>query len=406
MNAKEARQVKRAAAAILALVMALGLTGCASIFDKSYFSSSEYVSEPRETYASGSVEVSSYLELTLAINNLVSEHEDSLTIHFTAYEGDMQEDLAAACREVSTDTALGAYAVDYITYDLDRIVAYYEAEVYVYYKRSAEELDEIVSVNTADDLYNAICGMLEELDTRLVAMVGASSVDEEAVLGYVDEAYFSDPLSCVERPEATVNVYTGGGFQRIVELELYYGATSTALTSRKGALENVINRLAGSATSENEAYRALQCAVALTSECGYSENASSTLWSALMAGEADSEGIALAYKALCDAAGIECVVVEGRFDRSEHYWNIITIDGYSYHADISRAMDFGFGSTFLVSDGQMWGSYWWDNQEYPECSGPLTYSALVSGETAPATDTHATEVPESAAPEATAQASA
>ena len=127
MNAKEARQVKRAAAAILALVMALGLTGCASIFDKSYFSSSEYVSEPRETYASGSVEVSSYLELTLAINNLVSEHEDSLTIHFTAYEGDMQEDLAAACREVSTDTALGAYAVDYITYDLDRIVAYYAA---------------------------------------------------------------------------------------------------------------------------------------------------------------------------------------------------------------------------------------------------------------------------------------
>ena len=125
-----------------------------------------------------------------------------------------------------------------------------------------------------------------------------------------------------------------------------------------------------------------------------------------MAGEADSEGIALAYKALCDAAGIECVVVEGRFDRSEHYWNIITIDGYSYHADISRAMDFGFGSTFLVSDGQMWGSYWWDNQEYPECSGPLTYSALVSGETAPATDTPATEVPESAAPEATAQASA
>ena len=212
--------MKRAAAAILALVMALGLTGCASIFDKSYFSSSEYVSETREAYASGSVEVSSYLELTLAINNLVSEHEDSLTIHFTAYEGDMQEDLAAACREVSTDTALGAYAVDYITYDLDRIVAYYEAEVYVYYKRSAEELDEIVSVNTADDLYNAICGMLEELDTRLVAMVGASSVDEEAVLGYVDEAYFSDPLSCVERPEATVNVYTGGGFQRIVELGL------------------------------------------------------------------------------------------------------------------------------------------------------------------------------------------
>ena len=75
---------------------------------------------------------------------------------------------------MSTGTALGAYAVDYISYDLDRIVAYYEAEVYVYYKRTAEELESIVSVDTGDGLYDAICSALSEMDTSLVAMVGAS----------------------------------------------------------------------------------------------------------------------------------------------------------------------------------------------------------------------------------------
>lgn len=356
--------------------MALSLPGCASIFDRSYYSSTAYDPPAGETDHDGAAEVSTYLQLTLAVNNLVSEHGESLLLHFSNYSGDIEEDLAAACREVSDATALGSYAVDYISYDLDRIVAYYEAEVYVYYKRSAEELDSIVSVNTGKGLYNAICLALENMDTSLVAMVGASEIDETAALDYIDEAYFADPLSCVERPDAVVNVYTGSGFQRIVEIHLDYGATSVALNSQRTVIQNSVERLLGSATSQYDAYRALQCLTALVGSCTYSEQAPGTLWSALMTGESDSEGMALAYKVLCDAAGIECVVVEGRLEREEHYWCIITVDGASYHVDPSRAREMGYAATFLVSDAQMWGSYWWDDQDYPECSGPLSYSAL------------------------------
>lgn len=372
--------MKRAAALILAIAAALALSGCASIFDKVYFQSEEFISAPEESPAdAGRVEVGSYLQLTLAINNLVSEHGESVVIHFTGYEGDIAEDLAAACREVSTGTALGEYGVDYISYDLDRIVAYYEAEVYVYYKRTAVEFDEIVSVNTETGLYDAICETLSDMGTSLVAMVGASSVDEQAVLDFVSLAFRSNPMACVEEPEAEANVYTGGGFQRIVELELDYGATPAAMASRQSVLENAIGRMLDSTGSGGGAHLALQCAVALTSECRWDEGAPGTLWSALMAGSADSEGMALAYKALCDAAGIECQVVAGRFDRAEHYWNIITLDSESYHVDVSRAGELGFGATFLMSDAQMWGSYWWDDQYYPECSGSLSYSALVGG---------------------------
>ena len=373
--------MKRVTAFILILALVLPLTGCASLFDREYFSSSEYEAPAGPSDYEGATEVSTYLQLTMAINNLVSEHGESLLLHFTGgYDGDIAEDLAAACREVSTDTALGAYAVDYISYDLDRIVAYYEAEVFVYYKRTAEELESMLSVNTSTGLYNAICDALAGLETGLVAMVGASNVDEAAVLDYVDEAYFSNPLACVERPEAIVNVYTGGGMQRIVELELDYGATAATLTSRRGMIENTVARLAGSATSDSDAYRALQCLTALVGECDYSESSPGTLWSALMAGQADSEGMAVAYKVLCDAAGIDCVVVEGRLDRAEHYWCIITVDGGSYHVDPSRTLSLGYGPTFLVSDAQMWGSYWWDNQNYPECNGTLTYSSLINGD--------------------------
>lgn len=46
--------------------------------------------------------------------------------------------------------------------------------------------------------------------------------------------------------------------------------------------------------------------------------------------------------------------------------------------DTSRASELGFANTFLKSDAEMWGGYWWDIAEYPECVGPLSYSSLMS----------------------------
>ena len=47
-----------------------------------------------QTHYDGATEVSTYLQLTLAINNLVSEHGDSLLLHFTNYSGNIEEDMA------------------------------------------------------------------------------------------------------------------------------------------------------------------------------------------------------------------------------------------------------------------------------------------------------------------------
>lgn len=387
--------MKRAACTVLIIALALSLTACASIFNGDYFSSSSYDPPAADTYYEGATEVSSYVQLTIAINNLVAEHGERRLLHFTSsYPGDIAEDLASACREVRDETALGAYSVDYISYDLDRIVAYYEAEVYVYYKRTAAEMEDMISVNTPAELRDSIRKALADMSAELVAVVGASNMDEAAVLKLVDSAYFSDPLACVERPEAAVNVYTGGGFQRIVEIRFSYGATPTALMSRRSVLENALEQLAGSVTAEGAAYRAMQALTVLTAGCAHDETAPGTLWSALMAGESNSEGMAAAYKALCDMAGVECMVVEGRLDREEHYWNIITVEGSGYHVDPSRAMELGFGNTFLMNDAQMWGSYWWDDQDYPGCSGPLSYSALTESDRPP----EATQAPEESVP--------
>lgn len=368
---------KKIIALFAAAALAASLSGCASIFDKEYIAITDYVDASTPPQQEGTVQVENYLELKLAINKLITAHEESGSLDFSSYKGEnISDDLAAACNEVRSETALAAYVVDYISYDLDRLVSYYEAEVYVYYLHTQEEVEAIVSVGTVSGLYDAVSAALEQMSPGLVVMVTASGASEAEVAGYVTEAYFENPLSCVNLPATEVTMYTGGGLQRIYEINLDYGASVASLASRKEILSAELTELAGRVTSRGEAYRALQAATVVMETCASNAEAGDTLWDAVHLGAAYSRGMALAFKALCDIVEVDCTVVAGRLDRAEHYWNIVTVDGASYHVDVSDAAERGLAATFFISDADMWGHYWWDNENYPQCDGALSYAAL------------------------------
>lgn len=371
---------KRITALLAAAALAASLSGCASVFDKEYLTIQDYVDSTGMPQQEGSISVGNYLELKLAINRLVTAHEETGSLDFSSYSGEsISDDLAAACNDVRSETALAAYAVDYISYDLDRLVSYYEAEVYIYYLHTQEEVDSIISVSTESGLEEAIQTALSELRTELVVMVGAAGASEDEVADYVTEAYLGNPLSCVNRPQAEVAMYTGGGLQRIYEISLDYGGSATELETHKELLTGRFEDLAGRVTARGDAYRALQSASVIMELCRSDEEAGGSVWDAVYVGNANSEGMALAFKVLCDSVGVECVVVSGRMDRAEHYWNIVTIDDASYHVDVSESAERGLAGTFLISDADMWGRYWWDNERYPQCEGSLSYSALMEG---------------------------
>lgn len=387
---------KKIIALFAAAALAASLSGCASVFDKEYIAITDYVDASTPPQQEGTVQVENYLELKLAINKLITAHEESGSLDFSSYKGEnISDDLAAACNEVRSETALAAYVVDYISYDLDRLVSYYEAEVYVYYLHTQEEVEAIVSVGTVSGLYDAVSAALEQMSPGLVVMVTASGASEAEVAGYVTEAYFENPLSCVNLPTTEVTMYTGGGLQRIYEINLDYGASVASLASRKEILNAELTELAGRVTSRGEAYRALQAATVVMETCASNAEAGDTLWDAVHLGAASSRGMALAFKALCDIVEVDCTVVAGRLDRAEHYWNIVTVDGASYHVDVSAAAERGLAATFFISDADMWGHYWWDNENYPQCDGALSYAALTEEP-----DSVETEAPEaSASPE-------
>lgn len=383
MNGRERKLMRghwrKIAALAVTAALLLPICGCASVFDEEYLSVSDYEYARPTPGDDGAIPVTSYTTLRLAISNLVTAHADSGTLDFRNYSGEsISDDLAAACNSVSRETALGSYSVDYISYDITTVVAYSEAKVYIYYKRSQEEIDSIINVSTSRDLYDCIEAAVESMSPGLVVLVSATDAGEDEAADYVIEAYMDYPLSCVVRPSASVNVYSGLGMQRIYEISINYPGNEADLEQMHGQLNESAARLAARVTSEGDAYMALQAASLLIEQCVSDSGGGHTAWDALVSGRADSEGMALAYKALCDTIGIECTVVEGRLDRTEHYWNIVTLEGDSYHVDTSRASELGFANTFLKSDAEMWGGYWWDIAEYPECVGPLSYSSLMS----------------------------
>lgn len=376
--------LKRSFAAVLAAVLlAPLLSGCGSVFSKEYFSVSDYTNPDTDENVlsdeNGVVNVRDLFSIKLAITQMVSAHEDGGLLSLKDYSGDAADDVATACKEVSTNTALGSFCVDYITFDLDRIIAYYEATVYITYKRTAEEVDSIQRVSTPSDAEAAICGALRSMDSGLTLMTSSGYTDIEDVEGFVTAAEHSDPLLSVQSPEVRITPYIGGGRQRIFEVSFSYGISEAAAELRVKELSEAAGEIAENINAKGDAYILLAAARALLADCAFDpEDGGSTAWDALVRGSADSEGLALGFSALCEKLGLECLTVSGMMDNAVHFWNIMRVGKDCYHADLSRAEAEGLGTVFLVNDKNMGSRYLWDREQYPACSGHLGYGELAA----------------------------
>ena len=110
-----------------------------------------------------------------------------------------------------------------------------------------------------------------------------------------------------------------------------------------------------------------------------------TAYGALENHSAVGEGYARAYKALCDVLGIECYVVLGERNNVPQAWNIVRLEGYYYHIDVSMCDVNGIATAFLKNDADMRKTYTWDSSKYKPCYGPMTYQSLLSTLPSPST---------------------
>ena len=372
--------MKRIVCGLLAAVLLLGLTGCKSVFEKEYYYEAPYASD-FGTRSDSATEIRNYNMLKTALTNMIINHTERGEFRFTNYYGSLSEDLAAACFEIKSDHPLGAYAVETLSYDTSYVVSYYVANIFISYKRSAQELKDIVYTSAVADLDENVLRAVDSFTQELVIRCFAPGVDAAYIEKLVQRHYYDDPMTAIIEPGVEVTCYPADISSCIYEIRFRYALTPQRLTPMSMALSDKLNGAAARMEETEPPKLALECAVYLSETCaGGNPKAAyaDTAYGALVNGNADPKGLALAYRALCGALGIECMVVEGvsgGVAAEEHFWNIVELNGAYYHVDVSGMAE-DPAASFLLSDDALWGRYIWEAADYPACDGLLTFAEV------------------------------
>lgn len=372
---------RRLIASLLAVAAALSLCGCGSVFDTEYVVETTYA----PTFSAVSSQQSDATihtleELKTFLLSMVAEGQNTQRIGFDpVYPGDVSADMASACWQIRTQDALCAYCVENIAYEVYKIVNHVEAAVTVTYSKSSADLEKIVRLPYAADAGEALRQAMAEGLPTLVLFSEYSSFTDETMEDFARQVYREDPAIAPQEPAVVADMISGAGTQRLYELSFDYGMEPSELSARREALAALDPFADADLEQLGEGERALLACKYLIEHCCYAEESPGSVYAALIENTANSAGMAFAYSALCSRLSLSCLIVDGQFNRQDHSWNIVRIDGAYYHVDPAVCSRSGLEAGFLLNDETAWEPYRWDYFNYPHCTGTLTLAALIGG---------------------------
>ncbi len=369
--------MKRLVSLLLLAALALPLCGCGSIFNEEYVVVGDYTPALPAADAEDRITVSNLPALRRTLLELVYAGEGESSIVFDAdYQGEISEDMASACWQVRTQDALCAYCVENISYDLTKIVNHMEARLSIRYSDAVCAPTEVLRRSYSSGMDELVREMITDGQTRVTVLIDRSTYNAEGMEELVQSVYRAEPALAPKAPTVSIMMLSGSGMQRIYEINLDYGMDEDERQRRLAELD-ALEPFAGLAVEElDEAHRALAAVDYLARNCVYDPQGANDLYSALIGGCADDEGMAFAFVRLCSLLGLECRMVYGQRSWEDYCWNIVTVDGSCYHVDPAVCAGGDYEGGFLLRDEVMWENCRWDVSACPPCSGELSWYAL------------------------------
>ena len=355
-----------------ALAAFLLLCACARLYDGTYVSVTEREETELNTDSEGQFYlVHTYAGMRNALEALISDGAESGMIRVQNYDGSVADDIARICLDETKDSALGSYAVDYITHSVNRILSYDEVQLHIRYRRSKEELDAVVSTPSLADMYRLVDDALIDRSDRLSVQIATLAVTEKTLLNYVQSFYQQHPDQLSAQPAVSVAFYPDeSSVNKVIAFSFNYRYTGEEEQARLAELNAAADQLTADLNELSAAEAALLCCNRIR-EVAVPRNGGNTAYDVLADGSGNSAGFAMAYQLLCSRCGIPCQVVEGRKGGEVHSWNIVKLGRSYYHVDCCSGATIDVPANFLLSDGALIGEYWWDVDRYPSCQGEL-----------------------------------
>lgn len=348
------------------LFCALFLSSCAML-DRSYSVEDNHSLFSSSTGDSSVLDADNYQSLLSAISYFINGREEEGTIRLSQYQGISQDDVDAACLELTQNDPMGAYAVDYIKYDISEIMTYEEIQLKIVYTKTWEQMSDVSSVTGASAILGELRDVLSEFQSEKAFRISYfdSSLTEDDVVAMVEEVYYESPESAFGLPEIEVTFYPeeAVGEQRLVDISLNYVEDKEDLLEKKETLlltcENYVDTIRSADARSNLGIimATMHAHVTLVEDVPWCNSA----YGAIVEGVADDEGMALAFALLCAEYGFECQVVEGILEGEEHFWNVVSVDGQWQHVDMSVE------NPAFSSDARMLGQNYTWTADIPLC---------------------------------------
>ena len=158
----------------LALCAMMLLTGCASLLERQYTTTDLHTSKFWESEAADTLRAENRQDIVNDLLLLISQHTEEATLRLYNFTDDVTvgETVQSAITEVRRETPMGAYAVEYITASHTPQRGYYEIDLILSYRRTAEQMKAVVSATSTEAVYRLLENAFEEGRTELVVRVG------------------------------------------------------------------------------------------------------------------------------------------------------------------------------------------------------------------------------------------
>lgn len=337
------------------LLLCLFLSGCAIFETDTYVSVTPHDEGYDVAIDSNAVTVSNYLGLKNAITDMVEECVTDGVIHAINYGGDVTEDVADAVYEVWRRDPLGAFAVDYMTYDCSKIVNYYEIHIHSTFRRTAEEIQSVAFVSDEAALEQSIVEAMQSYDDVLRVRMNSELIpDFEALTA---NAFQSNPEFALEFPKVSVTSYPESGSQRIYEVMFTYETDKDTLQEMHQKSSDVLDgiiSLYGSSSDKFVCVRRFYNRIIRDGMLADPQNDSiitpDGVYSVLVDNCASSLGFAQTYAIMLQSKDIPCILLPALRDGQSIYLCLVTLEQDDFYVDMTRGLSGEDSELFLMSE--------------------------------------------------------
>ena len=348
---------------LLVVLLSLLLGGCSFWMDDTYVSVKPYqVQQVQSEFEA--VTADSYIGVREVLETMVGDCVQSAVIAVPGLdERTIDYYMSAATNYVIRDNAIGAYAVEQISYEIGTNGDELAIVVDISYRYNRFDILRITRVKDTAAAITEVENALQQYDPEVKLFVGEYTETDflQLVQDYVD----ANPQLCVEMPQVTAAVYPDSGAERVIVLTFTYWNSREVLRSMQQNVQEVFEQLRPEGNSPQRLAEGVYTFLMNRHEYKV-EKSLTPSYSLLRYGVGDHKAFATIFAAMCRQVGLNCQVVSGAKGGEAWHWNVILDGGNAYYVDLLRCYE--AGAFEMLQESQMRG-YVWDYSAYGSTAG-------------------------------------